>query len=339
MHEQCASIHLIAAPQLVRCFVGNLEDPQLFGLRALFGDGLMRRNGGGCHGDASAAMLNECYERPSQMQAQRGCEPQGFCYSATPRHAPYFASGHGGFGGGGGFLMRMLGRIFGGRGFGGGGGFRQRFDGGGGGGGFDDSGFEEDNNRDFGRRNDRSDFGRRDDRSDFGRRNDRSDFGRRDDRSDFGRRDDRSSNNRSDDRRDSRHEQDSREADRQHAKSLSDFEAEALRLINNYRRKNGLSAVDVDPRLQHIATVHSEYQDAHGIGHKEARRGWETPGRRMNQVGLSGWAENSAYGQMTAQQLVRMWIRSDGHRRALLDPNVKIAGLSQVGKGVTLDLV
>jgi uncharacterized protein YkwD len=60
----------------------------------------------------------------------------------------------------------------------------------------------------------------------------------------------------------------------------------------------------------------------------------------MRQVGLRGWAENSGYGQFSSPaQLVNMWINSPGHRRALLDPNVKIAGISKYGKGATLDMV
>jgi len=92
--------------------------------------------------------------------------------------------------------------------------------------------------------------------------------------------------------------------------------------------------------LQLIALVHSKYQDENGLGHNENRSGWVSPKQRMNQVGLNGWAENAAYGSITTpKQLVDMWIKSAGHRAALLDRNVKIAGISKVGRGATLDMV
>lgn len=318
----------------------------MFGLRGLFGgDAMHHRRGGGCYGDASAAMFNECYERPRMANATRGCEPEGFAYSATPRHAPYYAArGFGGgcggglFGGGGGlfrglfggFLGRIIGRLFNRGGGGGGGGYDNS--------GFDDSDFEEDSrepDREFdrgGKRNDRGSrrYDRGNDGFDDGQRYD----GDRPDRERYDR-----DRERLDRERDRKRDEENSHKDQKNPQ-MSEFEQESLRLINNFRRKNGLHAVQFDPRLQQIALVHSQYQDAHGLGHNENRRGWETPSRRMQQVGLNGWAENAGYGQFrTPQQLIQMWIDSPGHRRALLDPNVKIAGISKYGKGATLDLV
>ena len=130
------------------------------------------------------------------------------------------------------------------------------------------------------------------------------------------------------------------EKDKERAKEQNAFDAKTLALINKYRKQNNLGPVSFDPRLQLIALEHSKWQDANGLGHQENRPGWETVQRRMSKVGLSGWAENAGYGAIASpEQLVNMWIQSAPHRRALLDPNVRIAGVSKFGKGATLDMV
>lgn len=322
----------------------------VFGLRALIGDRLLRRSGGGCCGDASAALFDDCYESPGGSCGRGGCEPEGFCYSATPRSNPYYAGRNTYFAGGGGLCRGFLGGLFGGL-FGGLiGRLISRFGGGGGGGWdgggcddgeLDDSGFE-DYSRDD-RQDERYDRLRRED-FELERLRNRDRQRERDREEADGERERRRVDGRSD--RNQRAESVVDEvkgvsnSDKQRAKSMSSFEEESLRMINDFRRKNGLAPVDFDPRLQLIALVHSKYQDAHGLGHDENRPGWQSPGQRMRQVGLKGWAENSAYGSLsTPRQLVQMWIDSPGHRRALLDPNVRIAGISKYGKGATLDLV
>lgn len=130
--------------------------------------------------------------------------------------------------------------------------------------------------------------------------------------------------------------------DKQLAKTPTKFEEETLRLINDKRAATGdpnVKPLEFDPRLQLAALQHSKYQNEHGLTHQEDREGWESPSQRLANVGLKGWRENAALGNISAQQLVDLWFESPPHRAALLARGTTKAGISKYGKGSTFNTV
>ena len=125
--------------------------------------------------------------------------------------------------------------------------------------------------------------------------------------------------------------------EREQAFNPSSAEQQTMDLINAERRKHGLRDVVHDPRLQIIASRHTDYQISHGMTHNENTRGWQNVAQRMKQVGLEGWRENAASGSFNPQSLVRMWMNSPGHRAAILGDG-NIAAVSIRGQKATFNL-
>lgn len=330
-------------------------------LQQIFNGGDRAQCSSGECGDASSALFQDCYDGPPSRNecSNGGCGD--FCYSCTDCNKSYyenrgvgiaqgcggsqapmmlsgfmnpyggscggggggrsgFARGMGGFGGGmlGGIIGRFIGRLFGG---------------GGGGGGCDDGGCDGGGGDDF-----EDDSAERYDEEREQQVNSRRRLDReREELEANGTRRDRSNPTRAEQVVDNVRGVSDR--DKEDAKEMSSYEQESLRLINNFRQRNGLDPVTFDPRLQLSALVHSKYQNENGLGHSENERGWETPSKRMAQVGVKSWIENAAYGHMpTPESLVNMWINSPGHRAALLNKNAQIAGVSKQGRGATLNM-
>jgi thiol-disulfide isomerase/thioredoxin len=106
--------------------------------------------------------------------------------------------------------------------------------------------------------------------------------------------------------------------EKEQAFNPSSDEQRTLELINKERRRHRLPDVIQDPRLQIIASRHTDYQISHGMTHNENTPGWQNVAQRMKQVGLQGWRENAATGSFTPETLVQMWMNSKGHRDAIL---------------------
>ncbi len=92
------------------------------------------------------------------------------------------------------------------------------------------------------------------------------------------------------------------------------FEEEVLRLVNDIRRRAGLSALRATSRLMDSALEHTKFM---------ARR------RRLQHTTASV-AENIAFGQSSPAEVVRSWMKSSGHRRNILNPNYKVTGVAAV---------
>lgn len=103
---------------------------------------------------------------------------------------------------------------------------------------------------------------------------------------------------------------------------------DVLRLTNQQRQQNGLSALRYDNQLASAAQTHTQnmaLQDFFSHTGLDNSQPWD----RVNQTGYS-WSrvtENIAAGQRTAEQVVNGWMNSPGHRANILDPNVQEIGL------------
>lgn len=88
--------------------------------------------------------------------------------------------------------------------------------------------------------------------------------------------------------------------------------------INEYRQQHGLSKLTMDNHIVIQAKQHSEDMANHRMpfGHKDF-------GKRIAKIrtqikNTGGGAENVAYNYKSAQEVVRQWLRSPGHKRNIV---------------------
>jgi uncharacterized protein YkwD len=111
------------------------------------------------------------------------------------------------------------------------------------------------------------------------------------------------------------------------ASALTASESSLLAAMNRARAAHGLAALHVDPALERAARSHSLDMLGHGyFAHGDF-------GARMTSFGARGpaLAENLAWGSGplgSAASIVRMWLRSPGHRQNLLHPGYTRVGVA-----------
>jgi uncharacterized protein YkwD len=117
------------------------------------------------------------------------------------------------------------------------------------------------------------------------------------------------------------------------------LQSEAARFLNAYRAKAGLARLSSEPRLVRAASAQCAIMIAHGkIGHAFG------PGtsfsERMFRAGVApGYhAENVARGQRSVAEVMQAWMKSRGHRRNMLDPQMSSFGIASKSGYWALDL-
>ncbi|MCX4776050.1 CAP domain-containing protein [Streptomyces sp. NBC_01264] len=116
--------------------------------------------------------------------------------------------------------------------------------------------------------------------------------------------------------------------------------AEVLALVNKERAAVGCPVLTVNEKLTKAAQDHSEDMAAHSNMSHTGSDGSD-PGQRITRAGYQWrtYAENVAYGYPTAAKVMEGWMNSPGHKRNILDCNVKEIGigLAQPGQYWTQD--
>jgi uncharacterized protein YkwD len=109
------------------------------------------------------------------------------------------------------------------------------------------------------------------------------------------------------------------------------MEADVLTLINNYRKAKGLSTFVMNDVVSEEARKHSANMASGkaAFGHD----GFNTRAKTITSKvpGIMGVAENVAFGQHSAQEVVTDWIKSTGHRH-----NIE-GNYTQTGIGIVAD--
>lgn len=107
------------------------------------------------------------------------------------------------------------------------------------------------------------------------------------------------------------------------AAELDRFEAEVLRLTNQYRLDHGRSALRADPALTEAAENWSRQ-----MGRGDFFRHSDTA-KQIERFGYDadGWGENIAAGYRSAKEVVQGWIDSPGHRKNLLRADFEDIGI------------
>lgn len=108
----------------------------------------------------------------------------------------------------------------------------------------------------------------------------------------------------------------------------------ALSLASARRGLFGLPEVVSSARLMRAAQAHANFMARNGImGHVGA--GGSTMSQRIKASGYQACfaAENVAYGQSTAQEVMVAWMNSPGHRRNILDDRASQAAVASATDG------
>ncbi len=108
----------------------------------------------------------------------------------------------------------------------------------------------------------------------------------------------------------------------------------ALSLTSSERGQHGLPAVTNDGRLMRAAQAHATFMAVNGImGHVGS--GGSTMSQRVKASGYTACfaAENVAYGQSTAEEVMQAWMNSPGHRRNILDGRARDAAVASAIDG------
>lgn len=111
--------------------------------------------------------------------------------------------------------------------------------------------------------------------------------------------------------------------------SVTGFEQEVIRLVNDIRKENGLNALTYDWELSRVARYKSQdMKDNRYFAHNSPVYG--TPFQMIRNFGISfrSAGENIARGYSTPQAVVDGWMNSSGHRANILN-----AGYTHIGVG------
>ncbi|MEU8764465.1 CAP domain-containing protein [Streptomyces sp. NPDC048659] len=116
------------------------------------------------------------------------------------------------------------------------------------------------------------------------------------------------------------------------ARSAAQYIDQVLSLANSERRKAGCDPLRSDGKLRKAAQRHADdMSDREYYAHNSPEG--RTPGERITAAGYdwSTWGENIFRGPHTAAEAVQGWMKSEGHRKNILN-----CAFKEVGVGVSL---
>lgn len=112
------------------------------------------------------------------------------------------------------------------------------------------------------------------------------------------------------------------------------MEQEIVKLVNQERANRGLSPLSENWEQSRIARIKSQdMANNNYFSHTSPTYG--SPFKMLTDFGIpfTQAAENIAYGQQTAQQVMNSWMNSSGHRDNILNPNYNRIGVGVARKG------
>ncbi len=116
--------------------------------------------------------------------------------------------------------------------------------------------------------------------------------------------------------------------------TVTSYENEVIRLVNEQRAKKGLKALSADWELSRVARFKSQdMKDNKYFSHTSPVYG--SPFDMIKNFGISyrSAGENIAKGQKTPQAVVDAWMNSSGHRANILNPSYTKIGVGYVADG------
>ncbi|MFQ3632936.1 CAP domain-containing protein [Roseiflexus sp.] len=118
------------------------------------------------------------------------------------------------------------------------------------------------------------------------------------------------------------------------ATTVSPLAQQVVDLTNQYRVTAGCAPLTVSSQLTTAAAAHSQDMATNNFFSHTGSDG-STPWQRIQRTGYSysTAAENIAAGYRTAEQVVQGWYNSDGHRRNMLNCNLREIGVAYADGG------
>ncbi len=118
------------------------------------------------------------------------------------------------------------------------------------------------------------------------------------------------------------------------ATTVSPLAQQVVDLTNQHRVAAGCAPLTVSPQLTAAAAAHSQDMATNNFFSHTGSDG-STPWQRIRRTGYSysTAAENIAAGYRTAEQVVQGWYNSDGHRRNMLNCNLREIGVAYADGG------
>ena len=116
--------------------------------------------------------------------------------------------------------------------------------------------------------------------------------------------------------------------------TVSSYESEVIRLVNEIRQQNGLRPLDANWELSRVARYKSQDMRDNGyFSHNSPTYG--TPFQMLSAFGLSyrTAGENIAKGYASPQAVVNGWMNSSGHRANILNASYTQIGVGYVSGG------
>ena len=122
---------------------------------------------------------------------------------------------------------------------------------------------------------------------------------------------------------------------KENTSSMASLETGILAEINKYRKSKGLGPLTANSIIETEAAMHSQAMASKRVafGHD----GYNTRVSRISKRlgGVSASAENVAYGNMTAKEVVQSWLKSAAHRKNIEGRyNLTGIGVSRDNRGV-----
>ncbi|HHU43994.1 MAG: SafA/ExsA family spore coat assembly protein [Bacillota bacterium] len=106
------------------------------------------------------------------------------------------------------------------------------------------------------------------------------------------------------------------------------MEDEVIRLVNQERQKRGLHALSYDWQVARVARIKSQDMiENRYFSHTSPIYGSPFNMLKAFNIRYTVAAENIAYGQRSAWEVVNVWMNSPGHRQNILNPSVTKIGV------------
>ncbi|MCA0969762.1 SafA/ExsA family spore coat assembly protein [Halobacillus litoralis] len=116
--------------------------------------------------------------------------------------------------------------------------------------------------------------------------------------------------------------------------NIKSVEQQVIDLTNQERAKQGLSPLKGNWQLSRVARYKSrDMRDKNYFSHQSPTYGSPFEMMRSFNISYRRAAENIAAGQRTPQEVVNGWMNSPGHRKNILDPNVRQIGVGYAQGG------
>ena len=109
------------------------------------------------------------------------------------------------------------------------------------------------------------------------------------------------------------------------------FTTEVVSLVNDFRKKEGLSMLKQDDTLAEAAMFKANDMAKNNyFDHHSPKHGSLTNIMKKFNISYSSVGENIAQGQRTPKEVVDAWMKSPGHRQNIMNPNFTHIGVGYV---------